>query len=122
MKIALAIKGNNISMHYGHSEGFAIYEVNDHREIVDTKQIMNGGIKGRETAKLLADYNVKIIIVGGIGKSAKQHLEEELIEVKVGANGNLETIISSFLNNTLELDETLCNEDGHEHHGESYSH
>lgn len=109
MKIAVPKDGNLISSHFGHSEGFVVFEI-DNDTIKSQKTIMNGDLKGREMAILLADYHVDTMIVGGIGENAKNNLEKNKIKVLVGANGNIDKIIQDYIDGNLFLNNEVCTE------------
>ncbi|QVK17389.1 NifB/NifX family molybdenum-iron cluster-binding protein [Mycoplasmatota bacterium] len=103
MKVALVFQNNQISQQFGHSEGFKIYNLDENKQILSTKTIMNSGIKGGEIAHLLSSYEVDIIIVGGIGENAKSNLEAQNIDVILGAFGEVSKVIDDYCHNSLQL-------------------
>lgn len=116
MKVAIPKDGNLVSSHFGQSEGFLILKIENHK-IIYTKTIMNGGLKGCELARLLSEYNVDTIIVGGIGEDAKNNIEKYNIKVLLGANGNIDKIIKEYVEGYLLLNNEVCNENQDNGHG-----
>lgn len=75
MKIAVTYKNKQIFQHFGHTEQFKIYTVEDGKiisdEIIDTNGSGHGALAG-----LLADLGVEILICGGIGGGAQMALAQ----------------------------------------------
>ena len=66
MKIAVTYENEMVFQHFGHTEQFKIYEVEDNKvvasEIVDTNGSGHGALAG-----FLAGQGVDVLICGGIG-------------------------------------------------------
>ncbi len=73
MKIAVTYNEGEIFQHFGHSEKFKLYDVEDGKivssEVVDTNGSGHGALAG-----FLKDKNVNVLICGGIGGGAKNAL------------------------------------------------
>ena len=80
MKIAVPYENGNVFQHFGHSEKFKIYDVENgsiiRAEIVDTN-----GNGHSALATFLADNGVTALICGGIGDGAKTALQEAGIDI-----------------------------------------
>ena len=80
MKIAVTYDQGQVFQHFGHTEFFKVYEVENGKvvsaEVVDTNGSGHGAL-----AELLADYDVDFLICGGIGPGAINALAMEGIVV-----------------------------------------
>ncbi len=82
MKIAVAAQGENVSAHFGHCEGFMVYDT-DNREIVSKKFVENPGHQPGFLPVFLAEKGVKTIVAGGMGERAQTLFLENGISSKV---------------------------------------
>ena len=114
MKIAVASENNMVSQHFGHCEGFEVYDV-ENNKIINKQLIQNPGHKPGFLPNFLKDMGVNVIISGGMGNGAVEIFNEKNIKVITGAEGNSEKACKSYLNGELKSTESICNE--HEHHG-----
>lgn len=112
MKIAVASDGKQISGHFGHCEGFAIYNV-ENKEIKDQSFTENPGHKPGFLPKFLAEKGIDVIISGGMGETAQTLFSDNNIEVVVGASGDNETAVRNFISGELKSTGSVCKE--HEH-------
>ncbi len=112
MRIAVASDDNKVSGHFGHCEGFAIYEV-ENKEIKDNSFVENPGHKPGFLPKFLAEKEIDVIISGGMGETAQVLFNENNIEVVVGASGDSETAVKNFISGELKSTGSVCKE--HEH-------
>lgn len=115
MKIAIASDGRNVSGHFGHCEGFKIYEV-ENDKILNKDFVQNPGHKPGFLPVFLKDLEVDTIIAGGMGAMAQQLFNENNIEVVVGAQGNCDDIASKYIKGELESTGSVCREHEHEGH------
>lgn len=119
MRIAIACEGSNVSGHFGHCEGFMVYDLNDNA-VSNKEFIENPGHKPGFLPVFLKDKNVNKVIAGGMGGRAQQLFEENGIEVIVGAKGSCEDNLASYMNGGLVSTKSVCSE--HEHAGECGEH
>ncbi len=119
MKIAVATNNNMVSGHFGHSEGFTIFDSED-KKISGKDFIKNPGHKPGFLPKFLAEQKVNVIIAGGMGETAQSIFNENGIEVVVGASGESDKAAQSFLDGELKSTESICTE--HQHSGECGEH
>jgi len=84
MKIAVASEGNLVSGHFGHCEGFTMYDV-DNIEVKNKEFVPNPGHKPGYLPVFLKEQKADIIIAGGMGGTAQDLFRENGIEVVVGA-------------------------------------
>lgn len=114
MKIAVAYEKGQVFQHFGHTEEFKIYEIEDNK-IVDTRILSANGSGHSALAQLLEIENTDKIICGGIGGCAVKALGEYGIEIFAGISGDADEAVIALLNGTLE--QTTSPNCGH-HHGE----
>ena len=69
MKIAVTYDNGNIFQHFGRTEYFKVYEVEDNK-IIDSRVIGSDGVGHGALAGLLADQDIKVLICGGLGGGA----------------------------------------------------
>ncbi|NLM03758.1 MAG: dinitrogenase iron-molybdenum cofactor [Clostridiales bacterium] len=114
MKIAVAREGEFVSGHFGHSEGFVVYNV-DEKQVVKKDFIENPGHRPGFLPDLLEDLGVDVVIAGGMGATAQQLFAKKNIDVIVGAEGNCDDVIQKYLNNDLKSTGSICREHKHQH-------
>lgn len=113
MKIAIAYDGNSVAGHFGHCEGFKIFN-NVQGVIKESQSVKNPGHRPGFLPNFLNDLGVNVIIAGGMGGGAIQIFDEKNIEVITGATGNVDDIINRFVSGDLKSTGSVCNE--HNHH------
>lgn len=84
MKIAVTYDNGNIFQHFGKTETFKVYEVEDNK-VVSSEVIGSNGEGHGALAGLLAGQNVDVLICGGIGGGAQTALAEAGVELCSGA-------------------------------------
>ncbi len=107
MKIAIAADGNKCSNHFGHCEGFKVYEI-ETQKIKDEYFINNPGHEPGFLPSYLADKDINVIIASSMGFSAQKLFKLKNIKVIVGASGKLENVIKRFINEELISDNSIC--------------
>ena len=117
MKIAATYDNGNIFQHFGKTETFKVYEVEDNK-IVSSEVISSNGTGHGALAGLLAAQGISVLICGGIGGGAQTALAEAGIEVCSGAQGNTDEAVEAYLKGELTSAGTTCD---HHHHEEGHS-
>ena len=125
MKIAVTYENGNIFQHFGKTETFKVYEVED-KKVVSSEVINSNGSGHGALAGLLAQQGVNVLICGGIGGGAQAALAEAGIELCAGAQGDADQAVESYLKGELVSSGANCDhhhEDGHScgHHEEGHS-
>lgn len=116
MKIAVTYENGEVFQHFGHTEMFKVYEVQDGR-VVSSEIVGADGNGHGALATLLADRAVDVLICGGIGGSAQAALAEQRIELCAGASGSADKAVAAYLRG--ELVNTGANCDHHHEEGHS---
>ena len=123
MRIAATVENGQIFEHFGHTERFKIYDIEQNKVVVATTVNTNGSGHGA-LADILKKIKVDTLICGGIGEGAKRALAEANIAVFGGVKGDADRAVEALLNGTLQFDpKAACSHHGehhqHAHHGES---
>ncbi|PAB60419.1 NifB/NifX family molybdenum-iron cluster-binding protein [Anaeromicrobium sediminis] len=113
MKIAIAKDGNMVSGHFGHCEGFEVFNV-DGKEIKGREFLQNPGHKPGFLPRYLGEKGMDVIIAGGMGATAQELFAENGVNVVVGASGNLEDVIKRYLDGEVKSTGSVCTEHAHE--------
>ena len=116
MKIAVTYDNGSIFQHFGKTELFKVYEVEDNK-VVSSEVIGSNGTGHGALAGLLADQSVDVLICGGIGQGAQDALSEAGVELCAGACGDVDQAVEAYLKG--ELVSTGANCDHHHEEGHS---
>lgn len=116
MKIAATYENGQIFQHFGHTEKFKVYDVQDGKivsaEVVDTNGSGHGALAG-----VLKDLGVDTLICGGIGGGAQMALAEAGIKLYGGVSGDADTAVNELIAGSLNFNpDVKCNHHGEEHH------
>ena len=117
MKIAVTYDNGNVFQHFGKTEFFKVYEVEDNK-VVSSEVIGSNGVGHGALAGLLADQAVDVLICGGIGGGAQAALEEAGVELCAGAEGDTDQAVEVYLRGELISSGANCD---HHHHEEGHS-
>ena len=123
-RIAVTYDNGQVFQHFGHTEMFKIYEVEDDN-VVSSEVIESNGVGHGALAGLLSDNTIDALICGGIGGGAMAALEEAGIEVCAGAEGDTDAVVEAYLKGELTSTGVNCDHHGEGHtcgdHGEGHS-
>ena len=115
MRVAVTYENGNVFQHFGKSEFFKIYDIENgavkSAEVVSTNGQGHGALAG-----VLQGNGVDVLICGGIGMGAQNALAAAGVELYAGASGNTDEVVASFLAGTLVKGSSNCNH--HHDHGE----
>ena len=117
MKIAVTYDNENVFQHFGKTENFKVYEVEDDK-VVSSEVIGSNGTGHGALAGLLAEQGINVLICGGIGEGAQTALTEAGIEMVAGAQGNTDDVVEAYLKGELVSTGANCD---HHHHEEGHS-
>ena len=124
MKIAVTYDNGNIFQHFGKTEFFKVYDVEDNK-VVSSEVIGSNGAGHGALAGLLAGQSVDVLICGGIGGGAQSALAEAGIELCSGAQGDADQAVEAYLKGELVSTGANCDHHGEQHscgdHGEGHS-
>ena len=116
MKIAVPFSGGEVFQHFGHTETFKLYEVEDGR-IVSGEIVPTNGSGHEALADFLANLSVNVLLCGGIGDGAQKALTAAGIEICSGAQGDADAAVKAYLKGEIESAGVNCDHH-HEHDGD----
>ena len=116
MKIAVTYENGQVFQHFGHTEEFKIYEV-ENGQVTSSRVISSNGSGHGALASLLGDHEIDVLICGGIGGGAQAALAERGIELCSGASGNTDQAVEAYLRGELLSSGVNCDH----HHDENHS-
>ncbi len=117
MKIAVTYENGQIFQHFGHTEAFKLYEVEDGK-VISSEVIGSNGAGHSALAGLLAQQDISVLICGGLGEGAKNALTQAGIEVFSGAQGDADAAVEAYLKGELVSAGVNCDHHDHdEEHG-----
>ena len=116
MKIAVTYDNGNIFQHFGRTESFKVYEV-ENNQVISSEVIGSNGVGHGALAGLLAEQKVDVLICGGIGGGAQAALAEAGVELCSGAEGDTDQAVEAYLKGELVSTGANCDY----HHGEGHS-
>ena len=116
MRIAVTYENEQIFQHFGHTEQFKIYDVQEGK-IIDSKIVDTNGSGHGALAGILTALNADILICGGIGGGAKAALEAANIKLYGGVSGNADDAVAALLTGNLAYNPNImCNHHHRENH------
>ena len=115
MRIAVTYDNGQVFQHFGHTEFFKVYEVEDGK-VVSSEIVGSDGSGHGALAGLLAGKGIDVLICGGIGGGAVQALTEQGIELCAGTSGSTDEAVEAYLRGELVNTGANC-----DHHDEECS-
>ncbi|MBR5430251.1 MAG: DUF134 domain-containing protein [Firmicutes bacterium] len=101
MRIAVTYENGQVFPHFGHTEQFKLYDVEEGKitaaQVVDTQGSGHGALAG-----FLAEHQVNALICGGIGGGAQVALESAGIRLYAGVDGSADQAVAALLAGTLD--------------------
>lgn len=115
MRVAVTYENENIFQHFGHTESFKIYDIEDNK-IVNAQVVPTNGSGHGALAGFLAENKVDALICGGIGGGAQMALAEAGIKLYGGVSGNADEAVNALLAGNLGYNPDVhCDHHDHEH-------
>lgn len=115
MKIAVTYQDGTIFQHFGHSEQFKVYEVENGKilssQVVDTNGQGHGAL-----SEFLTKQGVTVLICGGIGGGAQNALAAAGIQLFGGVSGMADDAVNAYLAGKLQFNANVqCSHHDHGH-------
>ena len=119
MKLAVCYENGQVFQHFGHTEQFKVYTIENgvitHSEIVSTNGQGHGALAG-----VLKELGADALICGGIGGGAQMALSDAGIRLYGGVSGSADAAAEALAAGELDFNPNVrC--DHHDHHGEGHS-
>ena len=118
MKIAVTYENGQVFQHFGKTQQFKIYDIQQGK--VGPSLVTGTGGQGHGAlAGLLRALGISVLICGGIGPGAQEALKSLDITVIPGITGDADQAVQDFVDGKLVPNtEALCN---HHHDGPAHS-
>ena len=117
MKIAVTYENGQVFQHFGHTEEFKVYDIEDNK-IVNTEIVSSNELGHSALAYLLEENKINVLICGGIGGCAIGALKDYGIQLYAGIQGDADKAVNDFIAGKLvQISEANCSH--HEHHNEN---
>lgn len=117
-KIAVTYENGDVFQHFGHTQQFKVYDIEDDRiageQVISTQGSGHGALAG-----LLCDLHADTLICGGIGAGAQTALAQAGIQLYGGVSGSADEAVSALLAGNLQFQPDVCCSH-HGHHGEGH--
>lgn len=116
MRVAVTYDNQQIFQHFGHTQQFKIFDIEDgeikNSEIIDANGAGHGALAG-----ILGAGKVDVLICGGIGGGAIRALNEAGITLCAGVSGSVDEAAKAYADGSLQFTtEANCNHHGHGEH------
>ena len=110
MRIAVPLAQGKLSLHFGHCDQFAIFDIDgETSKVTNRKDATPPAHEPGVLPRWLHENNVDVIIAGGMGQRAQQLFVQNNIKVVIGASGQSpEELVSAYLQDTLETGDNIC--------------
>ena len=118
MRIAVTYENGEIFQHFGRTEHFKLYDIED-GTITNEQIVETGGSGHGALAGFLRSAQVDALICGGIGPGAQMALAEAGVTLYGGVSGNADAAAKALAEGRLAYDpDAHC--DHHDHAGEGH--
>ncbi len=120
MRVAVTYDNGNVFGHFGKTQKFKVYDIEDGK-VVNSQILDTNGEGCGALAGILNINDVDALICGGIGGGAVNAIQEAGIQLYAGASGSTDAAVEALIAGTLGANgEANC--DHHDHgHGEGHS-
>jgi len=110
MRIAIPVAQDKLSLHFGHCDQFALFDIDDKlKKVKSRNDIIPPAHAPGVLPQWLRENDVNVIIAGGMGQRAQQLFVQNDIKVVIGATSNSpEEIVSDYLAGKLETGDNIC--------------
>lgn len=115
MRVAVSYDNGKVFGHFGRTEHFKVYDIEDGK-VVNSQILGTNGEGCGALAGILNIADVDALICGGIGGGAVNAIEEAGIKLYAGASGSADAVVETLIAGTLEaIGEANCDHHDHEH-------
>lgn len=115
MKVAVTHENGQIFGHFGHTETFKVYEIED-GQIISSQVVGTDGQGHGALAIILNDMHIDALICGGIGGGAQAALAQLGIKLYGGYQGSCDEAVKALIEGRLDYNPNVqCSHHNHEH-------
>ena len=116
MRIAVTYENGLIFQHFGRTEYFKVYDV-ENGAVTAARVVSTNGSGHGALAGVLTALQADVLICGGIGGGAQMALANSGIKLYGGASGEADKAVADFLSGKLGYDPRVhCDHHGEHHH------
>ena len=122
MRVAVTYDNGEVFGHFGRTEQFKVYDI-ENGKVVNSQILGTNGEGCGALAGILNIADVDALICGGIGGGAVNAIEEAGIKLYAGASGSADAAVEALIAGSLDANgEANCNHHDHDHeHGEDHN-
>lgn len=118
MRTAVAYDNGEIFQHFGRTEQFKVYDIEDGK-VTSSKIVGTDGQGHGALAGVLGTIGADVLICGGIGAGAQNAVSMAGVKLYGGVTGSADEAVSAYLSGSLDFDpNVMCD---HHHHDEGNS-
>jgi len=115
MRVAVTYENGNVFQHFGHTETFKIFDI-ENNKVISSQVVPTMGSGHGALAGFLAENSVDVLICGGIGGGAQTALANAGIKLYGGVSGNADEAVNALIAGNLGYNPNVhCNHHDHEH-------
>ena len=115
MRIGVTYENGEIFQHFGHTEQFKLYDI-ENGEIKQTQIVDTNGQGHGALSSFLTNAGVEVLICGGIGGGAQAALAAAGIQLFGGVSGNADEAVKNYIAGNLNYNPAVhCTHHEHEH-------
>ena len=107
MRIAISTDGEYVSAHFGRCPSFTLADIEEGK-LISKKVIDNPGHHPGYLPQFLSEKGVNCMVAGGMGMRAKELFKDVNIDIILGVEGKIDSIIDKIISDTLEGGKSLC--------------
>jgi predicted Fe-Mo cluster-binding NifX family protein len=107
MKIAISTDGEYVSAHFGRCPSFTLADIEEGK-LISKKVIDNPGHHPGYLPQFLSEKGVNCMVAGGMGMRAKELFKDVNIDIILGVEGKIDSIIDKIISDTLEGGRSFC--------------
>ena len=113
MRIAIPVRGENVSASFGACEAFAFFE-DDHGKILRQYRVPTEGAGFDAALSVLERYGVDVLVCGALEEEERRKLAASGLLLAAGASGSAEDAARRYLDGAIACDpDNDCNYCGH---------
>ncbi len=117
MRIAVTYENGQVFQHFGHTEQFKIYDV-ENGKIMSSEVVGTNGQGHGALAEVLNALQADTLICGGIGGGAQAALASAGVKLYSGVTGDADAAVEALLGGNLAYNpDVQCSHHDGEHHG-----
>lgn len=122
MRIAVTYEDGQVFQHFGRTEQFKLYDV-ENGAVTASRVIGTDGNGHGALAGFLQKQGVETLICGGIGGGAQSAMDAAGISLYGGVSGSADAAVQALLAGNLNYDPNVhCDHHGAHHHGDHGEH